>query len=152
MKRPGLLAIPAAAAAMLPVLGCPLCWPAYAALLSSVGLGFLGSPRYLFPVTAALLGVALAGLGIQARSRGFAPLILGAIAGGLILAGKFAIASNAMAYAGVAILIGASAASVLRGSARKSTACADCAAPSVNREPPDRSVSHAPVGKSTISV
>jgi hypothetical protein len=57
MNRLGVLAIPAALASTLPVLGCPLCWPAYAALLSSLGLGFLVYERYLLPLTISLLGL-----------------------------------------------------------------------------------------------
>jgi mercuric ion transport protein len=36
-----LIVLPAIGVAMLPKLACPACWPAYAGLLSSVGLGFL---------------------------------------------------------------------------------------------------------------
>jgi len=82
--RLGFLAIPAAIASMLPVLGCPLCWPGYAALLSPLGLGFLASAPYLLPLTIALLGIALAGLAIQARRQGFIPLMLAVAAGAAI--------------------------------------------------------------------
>src|SRR5437660_161897 len=51
----GLLAIPGAVVAALPILACALCWPAYAALISSLGLGFLGSSTYLLPLTGVLL-------------------------------------------------------------------------------------------------
>ena len=72
-----LSAVPAALASMIPAAGCPLCWPAYAALLSSAGLGVLASPRYRFFLTAGLLIVAMTGLGIEARRSGYAPLVLG---------------------------------------------------------------------------
>ena len=53
----GLLAIPGAMVSLLPILPCALCWPAYAALISSLGLGFLRSSTYLLPLTAVLLAV-----------------------------------------------------------------------------------------------
>ena len=111
----GFLAIPAAAASMLPVLGCPLCWPGYAALLSSLGLGFLASARYLLPVTIALLGIALLGLAIQARRQGFTPLMLAVVASVANVMGKFVLDVSALTYAGVPLLVLASALSMMRG-------------------------------------
>ena len=124
--RLGSLAIPAAIASMLPVLGCPLCWPGYAALLSSLGLGFLASARYLFPLTIALLGIALVGLAIQARRQGLMPLMLAVVASVAIVMGKFALDFSALTYAGVAVLLLASALSVMRGR-KVPSACAECA-------------------------
>jgi mercuric ion transport protein len=54
-RKFGLLAIPGVLASLLPALACPLCWPAYAALLSALGLGFLTSSTYLLPLTGVLL-------------------------------------------------------------------------------------------------
>ena len=122
----GFLAIPAAVASMLPVLGCPLCWAGYAALLSSLGLGFLASARYLFPLTIVLLGIALAGLAIQARRQGLMPIILASVASVAIVTGKFVLDLSGATYAGVALLLLASALSVIRGRAA-STVCAECA-------------------------
>ncbi len=122
----GFLAIPAAVASMLPVLGCPLCWAGYAALLSSLGLGFLASARYLFPLTIALLGIALAGLAIQARRQGLMPIMLASVASVAIMVGKFVLDLSAATYAGVAPLLLASALSVVRGR-KVPSACADCA-------------------------
>jgi mercuric ion transport protein len=121
----GFLAIPAAVASMLPVLGCPLCWPGYAALLSSLGLGFLASVRYLFPLTIALLGIALAGLAIQAQRQGLMPIMLASVASVAIVTGKFVVDLSAATYAGVALLLLASALSVVRGRIVPS-ACAEC--------------------------
>jgi mercuric ion transport protein len=121
----GFLAIPAAVGSMLPVLGCPLCWPGYAALLSSLGLGFLASARYLFPLTIALLGIALVGLTIQARRQGLMPIMLASVASVAIVTGRFVLDLSAATYAGVALLLLASALSVVRGS-KVPSACADC--------------------------
>ncbi len=60
-----LLALPGVVFSLLPKLACPLCWPAYAGLLGSVGLGFLISAVYLLPLTAAFLVFAFGGNGIQ---------------------------------------------------------------------------------------
>jgi mercuric ion transport protein len=142
MKKPGILAISAAVVSALPVLGCPLCWPGYAALLSSLGLGFLASARFLFPLTMALLALALAGLGVQARRQGFVPLALGVIASGTIGLGKFVLGSDAITDAGVALLLAASVVSVFRGGAR-SPSCGGCADARLAAGPPDRPASGA---------
>jgi len=46
-----LATIPAAAVAVMPALACPACWPAYASLLGSLGLGFMIESTYLMPIT-----------------------------------------------------------------------------------------------------
>jgi len=71
--KQGVLALPGVAVSLLPKLVCPMCWPAYAGLLSSVGLGFLISAAYLLPFTAGFLALALAAMGFRAwcsRDRG----------------------------------------------------------------------------------
>jgi hypothetical protein len=40
--KQNLLAVPGIGLSLLPKIACPACWPAYAGLLSSLGLGFLG--------------------------------------------------------------------------------------------------------------
>jgi hypothetical protein len=68
--KQGLLALPGVGFSMLPKLACPLCWPAYAGLLSSIGLGFLISTVYLLPLTAAFLFLAVAAVALERRSAG----------------------------------------------------------------------------------
>jgi hypothetical protein len=53
--KQNLLAVPGIGLSLLPKVACPACWPAYAGLLSSLGLGFLVSTAYLLPMTAAFL-------------------------------------------------------------------------------------------------
>lgn len=77
---------------MLPSLACPLRWPAYAALASSLGLGFLASSAYLLPLTGALLAIAVVGLGLRAKTKGYGPLMLGLLSAAVILPGKFMVA------------------------------------------------------------
>jgi len=107
--KQGLATIPGVSLSLLPKLVCPFCWPAYAGLLSSVGLGFLISARYLLAVTAAFLVVAVGALAFRAnRRRGYGPFVLGLFAAVGVLVGKFWWESNPMIYAAVALLVMAS--------------------------------------------
>ena len=108
--KTGLLTLPSIGVSILPKLACPLCWPAYAGLLSSVGLGFLISAKYLLPFTGAFLVLAVASLAFRARRRrGYGPFMLGMIAATGVLVGKFWWESNTAIYAAVGLLIIASA-------------------------------------------
>jgi len=103
------LALPGISVSMVPKLICPLCWPAYAGLLSSVGLSFLISTAYLIPLTAASLVVALGALGFRACNRhGHAPFFLGLLAAIFVLLGKFVWLSNLITYGAVGLLVIAS--------------------------------------------
>ena len=104
-----LVAAPGSVAALLPSILCPACWPVYAGMLSAVGLGFLMQSRYLFPITAVLLGVALYALLPRRRARSrWGPLVLGLVGIAAIFVGKFIFAFAPATYVGVAGLIGAS--------------------------------------------
>ena len=107
--KQSLATIPGVGLSLLPKLACPFCWPAYAGLLSSVGLGFLISARYLLPVTAAFLVVAVGALAFRAnRRRGYRPFLLGLFAAVAVLVGKFWWESNLVMYAAVVVLVIAS--------------------------------------------
>lgn len=103
--------LPGVAAALLPKIACPACWPAYAGLLSSLGLEFLFPTRHLFVLTVVFLVVALAALAWSVRRgrAGVGPFLVGLAAAAAILAGKFELDSNPLLYAGVGGLIAASA-------------------------------------------
>jgi len=104
-----LAALPGIGSALLPKLACPACWPAYAGLLSSAGLGFLVDAKWLLASTAAFLLVAMAALAFGARRRrGFGPLALGLLAAVAVLLGKFAFDSDVATYAGIGLLVLAS--------------------------------------------
>lgn len=104
-----LAAAPGIGMALLPKVACPACWPAYAGVLSSLGLGFLLDTRYLLPLTVAFVGVTLGSLGWRARRRrGLGPLVLGAVAAVALLVGKFVYELDAAMYGGVAALVVAS--------------------------------------------
>lgn len=103
-------ALPGAGAALLPVGLCPACWPAYAGVLGSLGLGFLLESTYLLPLTATFLGLALLALGFRASTRrGYRPLVLGITSAFAILAFKFVYPAPSLVYAGLLGLVAASA-------------------------------------------
>lgn len=101
--------LPSVGAAVLPKLTCPACWPAYSGLLASMGVGFVNYTPYLLPLMATFLAVSIATLAYRApRRRGYGPLILGLAAAALVLAGKFALESDPVMWAGLAVLVAAS--------------------------------------------
>ncbi|MBI3665385.1 MAG: hypothetical protein HY236_04045 [Acidobacteria bacterium] len=107
--KQSLLVLAGAAFGSLPQLACPACWPAYAGLLSSLGLGFLLSNQYLLPLTIAFLALAIGALGLRAwKSRRYGTLLLGLAGSALLVAGKFVLGSNTAMYGGVSLLVAAS--------------------------------------------
>ncbi|MHB8502188.1 MAG: MerC family mercury resistance protein [Candidatus Acidiferrales bacterium] len=104
--KQGLLALPSVGVSLLPKLACPACWPAYAGLLTSVGLGFLLSVVYLFPLTTAFLVLALGALAFRAKQRrGYGPFLLGIVAAGGVLLGKFVWESTLIMHGAVGLLV-----------------------------------------------
>lgn len=107
--RRNLALLPGFGFALLPKLACPACWPAYAGILGSLGLGFLIGTKWLLPLTAVFLAVAVGALAYRARERhGLRPFAVGLAAAGLVLAGKFAFDSEPAMYGGLALLVTAS--------------------------------------------
>ncbi len=107
--KQSLLTLPGVGVSILPKLACPACWPAYAALLSSVGLGFLISTVYLFPMTAALLSFALGAIAFRAKQRnGYGPFLMGLLAAAAVLLGKFVWESKPTMYGAFGLLVVAS--------------------------------------------
>ena len=107
--KQGLLSLPGISLSALPKLACPVCWPAYAGLLSSLGLGFLISSAYLWPLTIIFLTLALVALAFRAKGRrGLGPFLIGLIAAISILLGKFVWESRVTIYGGVGMLVVAS--------------------------------------------
>lgn len=104
--KQSLIVLPGVGVSLLPKLGCPLCWPAHAGLLSSVGLSFLVSTKYLLPLTISFLGITLGALAFRVRNRhGYGPLALGLIAAAGVLVGKFDWNSNSVLYGSVGLLV-----------------------------------------------
>ncbi len=119
--------VPGVGASLLPVGVCPACWPAYAGLLSALGLGFLLETRYLLPLISTLFGIALFSLGYRARSRrGYRPFALGVLGVSVALGGKFIFLSDTALYAGLGILVAASAWNSWPRNATESGSCPAC--------------------------
>lgn len=105
-----MLAAPGIGISLLPKLACPACWPAYAGLLASVGLGFLISTTYLLPLTAGFLALALAVMAFRAKShRGYGPFLVGSVAAVAVLFAKFLWRFNPAVHGAVGVLAMASA-------------------------------------------
>lgn len=120
-----LAALPAIGTALLPKLACPVCWPAYTALLGVIGLGFVDYTPYLLPITAAFLLAVLALLWSQCRRSGrFLPFFIGVAASLAMLIGKFVLEQDIWTYGGVALLFAAT----LLPSRRHSVAAISCPA------------------------
>jgi hypothetical protein len=124
MWKRSLALLPGVGVSLLPKLICPMCWPAYAGVVSALGLGFLISTRYLLPLTVAFLAITAAALGFRAPQRhGYGPLWLGLVASAVILTGKFYFDTARAVYVGVGLLI---AASVWNSWPRRSVRTAAC--------------------------
>lgn len=107
--RRGLGVLPGIGVSLLPKLMCPACWPAYAGIVSALGLGFLISDKYLLPLTVAFLTVSTATLGFRAaRRHGYGPFYVGLLAAAAIVISKFYFDAERATYAGVALLVAAS--------------------------------------------
>ena len=127
--RQSIFPVPSIGVSVLPKLACPACWPAYAGLLTSIGLGFLISARYLLPVTIAFLALALAAMLFRARDRrGYAPFLLAVLAASIVLLGKFSWDSRAIEYGAIALLVVASPWNTWprRETSNEAAVCSDC--------------------------
>jgi mercuric ion transport protein len=125
VKR-SLVALAGVGVSLLPKLACPMCWPAYAGLLSSIGLGFLLSAAYLLPLTVGFLALALAAMAFRARTRrGYGPLLLGLVAATGVLTGKFVWEGDAIMYGAVGLLVTASLWNLSPHRVTDSTCCTD---------------------------
>ncbi|MGH9438944.1 MAG: MerC family mercury resistance protein [Terriglobia bacterium] len=120
-------AVPGIGVSLLPKLMCPACWPAYAGIVSALGLGFLISAKYLLPLTVGFLAITALALGYHAsRRHGYGPLWLGVVAAAVILVGKFYFDAMEATYTGVGILI---VASVWNSWPRRAAAAPPCCVP-----------------------
>jgi len=98
--------LPGLGIALLPKVACPMCWPAYAGVLSALGLGFLMEDVWLLPISLVLLGGTLASLAWSASSRrGKGPFYVGGLASATVLLGKFSLHSMPLVYAGAGLLL-----------------------------------------------
>ncbi len=101
--------VPGVGAAFLPKVVCPMCSPAYTALLSADGLPFLATARYLLPITLSFVTIAVGSLYVGAATRrGLAPFWLGIVGAAGLVSGKFWLGSTLAIFLGIALLIAAS--------------------------------------------
>ena len=108
-SREGWLTLPGISVALLPKLTCPLCWPFYSGIVSSVGLGFLISAKNLLTLTIASLILTLGALAYHAKQRrGYGSFVFGIVGALAVLIGKFDLESNPLTSAGIVVLVVAS--------------------------------------------
>ncbi|MBC8338205.1 MAG: MerC domain-containing protein [Alphaproteobacteria bacterium] len=101
--------LPSVGAALLPKLTCPACWPAYAGLLSSLGVSFVDYTPYLMPLTGFFLVISVFALAFRARlRRGYGPFALGLASAMTVMVGKFGYDNDPVMYTGLAVLVAAS--------------------------------------------
>lgn len=87
----------AIAIALLPK--CPACWSVYAGLSSVLGLHIAVEQRYLVPLTAASMALAVGGLWLLARrGGGYRPCLLGSLMAANVLIGKFVLENPPWTY------------------------------------------------------
>lgn len=104
-----LTALPGIGAALLPNATCPACWPVYAGILSSLGLGFLMTGSYFYLFIGILLSISLFSLAYKAKTRrGFIPFWIGLLSALIIVGGKYYTLSEYVFYFGALLLIIAS--------------------------------------------
>ena len=122
--RKGWLTAPGISVALLPKLACPLCWPFYSGIVSSVGLGFLISTKYLLPLTMALLILTVGVLAYHAKQRRrYGPFALGIVGAGAVLISKFDLDSTWLTFTGIVVLVVASAWNMWPPQAVESCSC-----------------------------
>lgn len=141
-KWGGFTMIPTIGVALLPKIACPACWPAYAGLLSSLGLGVLVvNSEYLLGLTAIFLTIAVGALAFRAKTRrGYWPFVLGLCAGAIVIVGKFYYESDPAMYGGLGILVAASLWNSCPKKVLNDGSCPSC----VQGRVPDNSVSAEP--------
>lgn len=117
--------VPAVGAVFIPGITCPACWPAYAGLLSSLGLGFVNYTPYLVPIVSGLVLIALYSLFYNAQMRrGYKPFLIGLTGAILLILGRFVFSSALLLYSGVLLFIVSSIWNALP--VRREGACANC--------------------------
>jgi hypothetical protein len=128
-----LLSVPGIGVSLLPKLVCPMCWPAYAGVVSALGLGFLIGTTYLPFVTGVFLATSTGVLGFRAHQRrGYGPFGTGLMAAIVVLVGKFQLESGVTTYAGIGLLVAASAWNVWPRRVTEAHSCPSCVGQKTN--------------------
>ncbi|MCK6458167.1 MAG: hypothetical protein L6Q92_16760 [Phycisphaerae bacterium] len=104
-----LAALPAAVLPLLPSVTCPLCLPAYAAVLSSLGLGFVLNNRVQRPLILLFLAVAVVSAAWSARrSRVHGALVVVVLASVAVIIGRIIWNIPWLMFAGILGLVAGS--------------------------------------------
>ena len=91
---------------LLPKVVCPLCWPAYTAVLGALGIGFMDYGPAVPWLIAIFLAFTVGGLGRAAlRTKQFGPPIVGTAGAASIVLGAFTTGGRNLALAGAVILL-----------------------------------------------
>lgn len=123
----GFAVLPTLGISLLPKLTCAACWPAYSAALAALGIGFVDYTPYLGWLMAAAIVVTGAVLIRHAlRQRRFAPLLLGGVAAGMLVTGKFWLENEVVMYLGAVLL---ALATVWSAWSARNRGCANCLRP-----------------------
>lgn len=116
-------------AGLLPVAACPACWPAYASVLSSLGISVVGFGTGHLLTVSILLSFAIGMLAFDAyRSRRYKPLILGMLGAVAVLTSNLmspSQVSSFASYGGSALLLCATILNVARNRQQITSSC-DC--------------------------
>ncbi|NGX42171.1 MAG: hypothetical protein K940chlam7_00448 [Chlamydiae bacterium] len=95
--------------ALIPIISCPLCWPAYTALLSALGVGFFNYSLYLIFLLIGLIGFASFLLWRDYRFHNrLLPFLLALIGGTLVIIAKIIYPNDPLMFAGILSLVVAS--------------------------------------------
>jgi len=99
---------PGVGAALLAKASCPLCYPAIAGFLSSIGLGFLFKGTYFYILMSAFFLMSIIGIGYKAKERrGYRPFILGIVSSVIAISGHY-FENQIIFYIGIGLLVAAS--------------------------------------------
>jgi len=125
-----LAAVPAVGLSLLPNVTCPACWPAYAGLLSSLGVPVLINNTVLIPLTVLFMAITVGSMAYRAKHRrGYGPLAVGLIAAVMVIVGKFVFAINGIVYGGILLLVVASCWNSRPTRRSSSKSCSRCEVP-----------------------
>lgn len=120
-------ALPATMIAVFPSVFCPACYPALAALLSSMGLGFFAGEAVIRPLTIIFLSLALIGLFYQSyKLKKYGSFVVGLVGAFGIYVGHYVFPSLIITYGAVVLLIGASIWNLINKKKKLKTEGASC--------------------------
>ena len=125
-----LAAVPAVGIALLPNVTCPACWPAYAGLLSALGVPVLIGSAVMMPLTVVFMAMAVGSMAYRAKNRrGYGPFLIGLVAAATLIIGKFVFAIESLTYGGLFLLLVATLWNSWPKRRQAEASCAACAGP-----------------------